>query len=623
LWGGRFNPIVMADRAEEAAQIIELFRADLIWPIGDQEVVKEFPNRFPYLINPFFPESLFLRDLTRPTRAHVLDIHNMLVHSQHTPEWKAREVAGVRTIVWADDDPLGDTFLMQHGGYPDRNEIGIDYADIVSHATTLIDLAIDKNGPIRTDILDHVSLGYLTRHGIRRHYSIQPGWDYPGFFVGDSADLDDLARFWNIRSADIPLHFVDPAHLHRYAAILPEIDRRLRTDLSHLSEHRRKLAVWARADKIEDALKLFPTQSVTACQVIHGFWHGGTVRPPMMVLGEASSLGVFGNEIEKTKVSFSLGDRPYSGDPWFYSQHLVASVFLSTSDEQQTFRPPYVPELNEFFARTMHFHYNKLRVEPERIGVVIDAASHDSFLYTLPVPSLIERVFGMVGLRAKLSGGGLITRQLIAQLGGVNGARVLKIPGVRRLLRTFGPAEPFTKAAALSLIGGKDENNPGSNFKDHEQLYIEPREIGTPLTPPMVFTYLVEKSLLRMGAKLTCPNCTLPSWIPLDELKQSNVCSLCGEAFDGTRQLVNGVLHYRRTGVLGLEKNSQGAIPVLLVLQQLDINLGGPRHGAMLAPSYDLEPNAGIDLPTCEVDLVEIIPDTYPDPAQYSRRVQG
>jgi hypothetical protein len=35
----------------------------------------------------------------------------------------------------------------------------------------------------------------------------------------------------------------------------------------------------------------------------------------------------------------------------------------------------------------------------------------------------------------------------------------------------------------------------------------------------------------------------------------------------------------------------------------------------MLAPSYDLEPVARVDLPKCEVDLVEIIPDTYPDPA--------
>jgi hypothetical protein len=52
------------------------------------------------------------------------------------------------------------------------------------------------------------------------------------------------------------------------------------------------------------------------------------------------------------------------------------------------------------------------------------------------------------------------------------------------------------------------------------------------------------------------------------ELKQSNVCSLCGGGFDGTGQLVNGVLHYRRTGVLGrlwpaglyLECGSVGAL---------------------------------------------------------------
>ena len=68
--------------------------------------------------------------------------------------------------------------------------------------------------------------------------------------------------------------------------------------------------------------------------------------------------------------------------------------------------------------------------------------------------------------------------------------------------------------------------------------------------------------------------------------------------------------------MLGLEKNSQGAIPVALVLQQLDINLGGIRNQAVYAPSYDLAPNAGVNLPPCEVDFLWINPDTYPDPAQ-------
>jgi hypothetical protein len=615
LWGGRFNPIVMADRPEEAKQLVERFRADVIWPVGDAAAVKDLPKQFPHLINPFLPAMLFLPEKDRRTRAHVLDIHNMLVHYQHTPEWKAVDEQGVRTITWAPDDPLADTFLMQHGAYPPAAEIGIDYAEILCQATMAINLCIDKTVPIATEIYDHVSLGYLTRLGVlHRHYSIRPGWDYAGFFVGDAANLDDLVRFWNIRAADIQLHFVDPAHLPRYAAIMPKLGQRLRADLSHLDEHRRKVAVWSRAGKIDDALKIFQGESVSACAIADDDHWIRVLRPPMMIFGEASSLGVFGTENGKMKASFSLSDKPFSSDRWFYTQHLVASVSLFGGDEQQTFHPPYVPELNEFLARTMYFPYNKLRIEPERLGIIIRAADHDSFLYALPVPALVERLFEMAGLRAKLSGGGLITRQLIARLGGVNGARVFKIPGVRRLLKQYGPTQAFTKSAALSLIGGKDQNNPQARFKDHEDLYIEPRKHGSRLTPAMVFTYLVEKGLLRMGAELTCPTCALPSWIALDTLKQSNVCELCGSPFDATRQLVDERLHYRRTGVLGLEKNSQGAIPVALVLQQLDVNLSGIR--AMYAPSYDLAPNAGVDLPPCEVDLFWINPDTYPNPAQ-------
>jgi hypothetical protein len=40
LWGGRFNPILVVDREEEARQLVELFRLDLIWPFGDSHEVK-------------------------------------------------------------------------------------------------------------------------------------------------------------------------------------------------------------------------------------------------------------------------------------------------------------------------------------------------------------------------------------------------------------------------------------------------------------------------------------------------------------------------------------------------------------------------------------------------------
>jgi hypothetical protein len=125
---------------------------------------------------------------------------------------------------------------------------------------------------------------------------------------------------------------------------------------------------------------------------------------------------------------------------------------------------------------------------------------------------------------------------------------------------------------------------------------------------------------------MVCPACKLASWIALDNLKQLNVCDLCGNAFDATNQLVNGVLSYRRTGVLRLERNNQGAAAVALVLQHLNkcIGLGSKRQGhfihlltnAIYGLSYDLVPPSGNDLRPCEVDFLMIFPRAYPGRAE-------
>lgn len=75
---------------------------------------------------------------------------------------------------------------------------------------------------------------------------------------------------------------------------------------------------------------------------------------------------------------------------------------------------------------------------------------------------------------------------------------------------------------------------------------------------------------------------------------------MCGNEFDATRQLVNGRFQYRRTGVLGMEKNSQGALPVTLALQQLDVNITGTLQHPVFAPSYDLAPRAGSTYPSAK-----------------------
>ena len=440
----------------------------------------------------------------------------------------------------------------------------------------------------------------------------------PDFFVGSVTNLGDLVCHWNLRACDVPLWFIDPQYLERYTILIPAWEKAMHDHVSiYRDEWDRKLAVWTQWKDLDEACKPFGESKLMRCRISDGTWNGLNVQAPMMYLGEASVLGVMSSGDNKPKVSFALSDKPFCGDTWFHQQHLVASVsFIGGlyGDEQHTFHAPYLPELNEFYARTMHFEYNKLRIESERIGIVIDATDHDSFLYALPVSELMNRIFDMAGYNAKLSNAGLITKQLITRLGGVQGGRVFKVPGVRRLLRTHGPNASITKRAALQIIGSKDPDRPDAKFSDHEDLYIESRPIGEKLTPMAVFGFLVEKGLFRIGADLKCPSCKINSWIPLDSLKNKVVCDLCGNENDVTRNLTDiNELHYRRSGVLGIEKNAQGAVPVTLTLQQLDTNFYGVFHGNLYSPSLDLTPRTDVNGVKCEIDFIWIIPRAYPD----------
>jgi hypothetical protein len=532
LWGGRFNPIIVVDHEQLAADLVDRFRVDMIVPLGDAAAVTSFSKRFPYLISPFFQDALFVKREVG-SRCQVLDIHNALVHLQTNPEWiSVTQKKGIRLYSWEPDDPLADVFMLQYGQYPSVDEVDIDYRRFVKEATAATEINIRANSKLPADLMDYPSISFLSRYGLRRHDAVWGGWDRPGFFHGDAQNFDDLVCYWNLRAADISLLFVDPRHTDRYGETIERWDKVMRSEVSaYRHEFDRQVGIWVRLKTPEDntrefmtaVLRPFGEKQFAVCRVDEGSFSGSSVIPPTMHFGKASTLGVVGMQFDKLRVSFALDGKPFSSDAWFGTQHLIASIsFLGGlyGDEERTLVPPFIPELNEFYARSQHFEYNKLRIEPRSIGLVIDVADPSSFIDALPILDLFEKVFDLAGFESRLSPGGLIARQLIAQFGGVDGARAFKIPGVRRLLKKHGPTGAFTKKSALELIGCKDPENPSATFKDYEGLYIESRPPGTKLTPEAVFTHLVEKGLFRVGVELKCPLCRMDSWSALDVLKQ-------------------------------------------------------------------------------------------------------
>ena len=100
LWGGRFNPIVIVDHEDEASRLIDLFHVDWIRPIGDSDLVREFPKRFPHLIPPLFPDELFVSGMHKEKHAQLLDVHNALAHVRDTSEWKTTKEAEMQICTW-------------------------------------------------------------------------------------------------------------------------------------------------------------------------------------------------------------------------------------------------------------------------------------------------------------------------------------------------------------------------------------------------------------------------------------------------------------------------------------------------------------------------------------------
>jgi hypothetical protein len=618
LWGGRFNPIVVVDRASEAKALVETFRADIIQPIGTQEEVKFFSQKFKHLKSPLSFDGVFPQR-GKGAGVQLLDVQNAMLSFREKPEWKEIKAHEPRIYKWENTDPLADVFLMQLGAYPSQEVTDIDYENMFREAADAREISLLPDAALPIDILDNPSIAYLSRFRLDRHYSIQSTWDHHGFYLGDASNLDDLIAFWNLRAADLSLRFVDRTQAARYSQVMPVWKKQVAEMLAYqrgITNH--TYAIWQHREYEDDTSQqeVFGNDPCVACRTDEYLWNGRNLQPPMMHFDEAVSLGVLVTESERPKISFGLNDRPYSTSFWFHAQHLVASIDFTGGlhgRDDFTLYLPYVPELNDFYMETMTYRYNRLRIEPDRIGLIVDARDSDCFLFALPTSLLFKKIFKLAGFDASVSSGGLIARQLIAQLGGLQGGRVFKVPGARRLLKTHGPLSSFSKKAALQLIGGKDIDSPDAKFEDHKDLYLEKRKPGTTLTAGHVFTYLVGKRLFRIGSNLNCPRCQLQSWISVDDLQQRVNCQMCGENFDTTSQLVGGEWAYRRSGVLGAERNAQGAVPVVLTLQQLDTNLRGVmQQRNSYSVSLDLMPTVGQLSGACEIDFVWLIPCHYP-----------
>jgi hypothetical protein len=229
----------------------------------------------------------------------------------------------------------------------------------------------------------------------------------------------------------------------------------------------------------------------------------------------------------------------------------------------------------------------------------------DSSSFALDVGQLIENIFKVAGIVAKPSKPGLVASRLIQQMGGLQKCRPFKIAGVRDLIEKFGPDKPFTHSGAVQTIRKVDPASGSVGFTEYESLFIEERPFNSKLSPDAVLAFLMKKDIFRAGLEFDCPSCRLQFWTSLDDITTETTCEYCGHSFNITPYLRHrGDWRFRRSGLFGRNDNQEGAIPVVLTLQQLDTAFIS--QDMLYTTAMELS-SGSTQIKNCETDFVALV----------------
>jgi hypothetical protein len=619
-WGGKFNPIIPVD-APRADELVRRFRVDVLVDIADDPQTKTFMEKFEYLPWPLMEPVLFSNssgraspnflDVSHPLRRIAEDVRVpeslTLVQDPFVLPAQSNQYCLVH---WSEDDPLRDVLLTTFGSYPKPEDIDRDYERFIKENIRASHYWAKAEQPLPAYLLEKTTPAEIS--------ALDLNWDRipydttVGFYAGRAEDFSDIVNYWNLAACGLNILFVDPAHAQRLAPLKDAHCEFLQQRQITSRHTRNETAVWSRSQEVVSELAL-PAELVPCYYAVDGIdLVRGHLRPALHYLTEKNVLAHLSERRGSLSLSFQFPEKPFKiEDEWEWSrQHFVVSVRnpFEEADSSSTFWIPNLPDLNQWYGRNACLRSRAVRSEVDGIGIICPITDESLELESIRKHELATKLFELAGIDARPSLPGRIASRLISQLGGLQGCRVLKIAGVRWLIRKYTPLEHFDRTEAIRTIGNCDLTTNLPRFSDYENLFLEHRDpAATRLKPEHVFLYLLDKGVFRAGLTPVCPVCELPFWLELDDVSTQVNCELCGNPFKLTRQLKDRAWSYRKSGLFGKEDSQEGSIPVALTLQQLDTSVNHSFGGSLLLTNMQLKP-VGATIRNCETDLFVALP---------------
>ncbi len=587
LWGGIRNPIIPVSTKDDANAdtLLGNFQVDVLFPVAESDAIKSFIERYPYLMNPrFSARELFYPDWrTKKNKVAYLDVLNA-VEKYWDKEFKhaPKEIeSACQLVAWPDSDPLKVVFTLSFGAYPTTLNLMEDFREGFLRGLRAKEIVIPAGGSVGAGLVHGITPMQLTGIDLKGFQGSFRTW-LGGVYFGDAKSFADLVTFWNLRASGTAMEFASLSDLARFEdfirahlKVLDEQPNRHPNVESHIA-----ICYRDHQDEVLAALQKFPTTKRSLlCQCGDSFGGHFTAEPVMFAFDWDFALGLVDREAGRYTVTLTLPDKKFLVD----SQRSIDDQSLAVSLEphasfgypNHTLSPPYRRELSEFYSRKISFDPWRVRSEPEGIGVFVTVGEKTLPLFPVPNTAVIEALLGQAGLKAEPSPGGRLADRLLEKLDGLEGARVLKVRGVRQLVANLTSQDAVGRGDATNAIWN------GGQFREHERLYIEPRDTER-LDTGATFDFLLKNEFFRAGLELKCDNCGLASWLSLRQIDD------------------RGDWRFRKSGLLAKDNNQEGAIPVLLSLLVLHRVLD--REGVLRMTSANMIEG----VPPCEIDLMVV-----------------
>ena len=623
IWGGRFCPIIPIDNFNYAEQLVNSFKVDILFPIKKDAEIEKFLAKFKHLRWPFFHEDFWVEQNSGKT-TQLLSVGHPFRHIATQAGRDATTREPVVFLKWDKADLLNSWLLAFVGTYAKDDEGKLpDYEKYFCELLNPAIQTLEPNQNLPSNLFEFVTPNLITEFDLYLKMSMWFGRSR-GVYVANGNDFIDLINFWNFRASGDNLIFYNTAASQRLDPLLQNFI--LKSEIMQRGGEN-GLVVCGRDRSLMESLNL---KNCHISEIPVGEWNYLNQSQPHFASARSRSvLATVNDESSPPALSLPLPDKPFFDDVHLHNQHAMATVgsYLhnALSESDYLFPPPPIQSLNEFYARQFWFDPFQVRVNPDGVGFMIAATDEHLQLRAIKSFDVFEKIFASVGIKIQRDRPGLIAQRLIKQMGGLQGCRVFKIPGVRDLIQKYQPNASFTRSNATKMIFEAD-------FKEHESLHIKMRN-HEKLSPDDVFQFLLECEVFRAGLELRCPNCELDFWKHIDECKTMLPCDYCGKFFNITPQLrhrgdwrfrcsglvneqerdeqeqdekAEGDWQYRRSGLFGKRDNQEGGIPVALTLQQLDTSLHS--HPLTYCTAVKLIPTtAAID--RCETDFVVVSSD--------------